>query len=260
MRKLFFVLVIAALAAVPATAQDSEKDLAKKAQNPIGNMISLPLQNNTSFNIGPYDRTHNVLNIQPVAPFFDGKLITRTILPIVTMPDLASESGSTTGIGDLNFTAWYVPRSGEFMWGVGGVAFLPTGGDDLGSEKWSAGPSVVLLTTKGKLVAGFLANNVWSFAGEEAAGDVNQFLLQYFINYNFGETGWYLVSAPIITADWTRDSGDQWTLPLGGGFGRVFNIGAQPVNMSLQAYDNVIAPEGAPDWQLRFQVQLLFPQ
>jgi hypothetical protein len=108
-------------------------------------------------------------------------------------------------------------------------------------------------------VVGALANDIWSFAGDSNEPDVNQFLLQYFVNYNMAN-GWYLVSAPIITADWTRNSGDQWTLPLGGGLGRVFDIGAQPMNMSLQAYDNVITPEGGPDWQLRFQVQLLFPQ
>jgi hypothetical protein len=63
-----------------------------------------------------------------------------------------------------------------------------------------------------------------------------------------------------MTADWTRNSGDQWTLPIGGGVGKVFSIGAQPVNMSLQAYDNVIKIDGGADWQLRFQVQLLFPK
>ena len=63
-----------------------------------------------------------------------------------------------------------------------------------------------------------------------------------------------------MTADWTRTTGNHWTLPIGGGVGKVFSIGAQPVNMSLQAYDNVIKVDGGADWQLRFQVQLLFPQ
>ncbi|MGB6648697.1 MAG: neuromedin U, partial [Bacteroidota bacterium] len=48
--------------------EPSAAELAKKAQNPIANMISVPLQNNTNFGIGPYDRTQNVLNIQPVLP------------------------------------------------------------------------------------------------------------------------------------------------------------------------------------------------
>ncbi len=121
------------------------------------------------------------------------------------------------------------------------------------------GPTGVIVVTQGKWVYGALASNLWSFAGDSDRQDVNQFLLQYFVNYNMAD-GWHLVSTPIITADWMRDSGDQWTLPLGGGVGRVFNVGAQPVNMSLQAYDNVITTDGGADWQLRFQVQLLFPQ
>jgi hypothetical protein len=120
------------------------------------------------------------------------------------------------------------------------------------------GPTAAIVWTPGKWVVGALVNNIWSVAGDSSDPDVNQFLLQYFVNYNMAH-GWYLTSAPIITADWTQDPDNQWVLPVGGGVGRVFNIGSQPVNMSLQAYDNVITPDGGADWQLRFQVQLLFP-
>lgn len=134
------------------------------------------MQNNTSFNIGPYNRTANVLNIQPVAPFYEGRLITRTILPIVYQPDIISESGSTTGLGDLNFTAFYSPETDKLTWGVGPILIFPTGGDEIGSQKWSAGPSIVALVTPGPWVVGVLWNNVWSYAGDENASDVNQML------------------------------------------------------------------------------------
>ncbi|WP_201835959.1 hypothetical protein [Microvirga zambiensis] len=52
----------------------------------------------------------------------------------------------------------------------------------------------------------------------------------------------------------------RWTVPVGGGFGRVFKIGKQPVNAQLGAYYNAIRPSDGPDWQLRAQVQLLFPK
>ncbi|HEY5928903.1 MAG TPA: hypothetical protein VIU02_01200, partial [Burkholderiales bacterium] len=42
--------------------------LAKAAQNPIADMISLPFQNNTNFDVGPLKKTQNILNIQPVLP------------------------------------------------------------------------------------------------------------------------------------------------------------------------------------------------
>lgn len=242
----------------PCQAQDANADLAKEAQNPVANLISLPLQNNTNFNIGPYDRTSNVLNIQPVVPFYGGRLITRTILPVVWQPDISSESGSTTGIGDLNFTAFYAPETEKLTWGVGPILMFPTGGDETGSQKWSAGPSIVALAMPGPWVVGVLWNNVWSYAGDEEAADINQMLLQYFINYNFPD--FYLTSAPIITANWKADDGQQWTVPFGLGIGKIVKLGKLPANCTAQYYHNVEAPDWGPDWTLRLQVQFLFPK
>ena len=103
-----------------------------------------------------------------------------------------------------------------------------------------------------------IRDSVWSFAGS-GEKDVNLFTWQYFINYNM-PNGWYLTSAPIITANWEADSDNRWTIPLGGGIGKLFNIGTQPVNTQLAAYYNIEKPEFGPDWQLRFQVQFLFPK
>jgi hypothetical protein len=255
------ILALAVLSASPVKAQDG--DLAKESQNPIANLISVPFQNNTNFNVGPYDHDQNVLNIQPVIPFKlneDWNLITRWILPVVYQPAMYEGDKSDFGLGNFNPSFFFTTEvTTDLMVGVGPTLLLPTATDkSLGVDKWGAGPSAVFVWTPGKWVVGTLANNIWSFGGDPSDPDVNQFLLQYFINYNMAH-GWYLVSAPIITANWEAADSDQWTFPLGGGVGRVFNIGSQPVNMSLQAYDNVITPEGGADWQARFQVQLLFP-
>jgi hypothetical protein len=108
-------------------------------------------------------------------------------------------------------------------------------------------------------VLGGLIRQLWSFAGDGDRQDVSQMLIQPFLNYNL-EEGWFLVSAPIITANWEADSGDRWTVPIGGGAGRVFRIGTQAVNSSLQSYYNVEKPEFGPDWSFRFQVAFLFPK
>ncbi|MGB5894046.1 MAG: hypothetical protein WBG58_07695 [Ignavibacteriaceae bacterium] len=242
-------------------AQDKD-DLAKKSQNPVSNMISVPFQNNTSFNVGPYNRTQNVLNIQPVWPFSLSpslNLITRTIIPFISQP--IGESDSKFGLGDINFTAFFSPADpGKVVWGMGPTFFLPTASSAvLGKEKWSIGPGLVLLTMPGKWVIGLLANNVWSFAGNEERSDVNQMLLQYFINYNLPD-GWYLSSGPIITANWKAESGQQWVVPFGGGFGKIFKIGSQPLNAQVQAFANVVKPDNGADWSLRLQLQLLFPK
>ena len=254
------------IAMAPVYGQDDnaadEESLAAAAQNPVADLVSLPFQNNTNFDVGPAERTQNVLNIQPVAPFKlneSWNLITRTILPVISQP--APGNDRTDGLGDLNFTGFISPRQpGRVIWGAGPALVFPTATDDvLGSEKWSAGPSIVILTMPGSWVLGALVSNVWSVAGEDERADVNSFLLQYFINYNY-PSGWYLTSAPIITANWEAPSGQEWTVPFGGGFGRVFRIGKRPVNASAQAFYNVEAPDSGANWSLRVQLQLLFPR
>jgi hypothetical protein len=247
----------------PTAAKSDDEGLAAKAQNPIANLISVPFQNNTNFNVGPFDNDQNILNIQPVIPFTlneNWNLVTRWILPVVYQPPVYQGDEGDFGLGNFNPSFFFVNQvSPTLMIGAGPTFLLPTNTDkSLGVDKWGAGPTGAIVWTPGKWVVGALVNNIWSFAGDSSDPDVNQFLFQYFVNYNL-KNGWYLTSAPIITADWNAPSDDQWTLPLGGGVGRVFNIGAQPVNMSVQAYDNVITPEQGPDWQMRFQLQLLFP-
>jgi len=258
---------LAVLAATrPGGAQQQDAAaLAKQAQNPIANLISLPLQNNTSFGIGEDDRTQNVLNIQPVIPIGAGKLnlINRAILPIVSQPDLSTQTESTFGLGDLTYELFISPaKASSITWGVGPVLILPTATDGaLGSGKWSAGPAAVLVMMPGKFVVGAVAFNAWSFAGDGDRDNVNQLVFQYFINYNL-PNAWYLVSGPLITANWEADSGDRWIVPFGGGFGKVFGIGGQKMNGTIQAYYNAVKIESldGPDWSLRVQLQFLFPK
>jgi len=249
-----------------ASAQESANmdDLRKAVQNPVASMISLPFQNNTDFNIGPDNKTKNTLNIQPVWPFAineDWNLITRTIMPLVSRPALVPGDERTFGLGDTTFTAFLSPAdAGKVIWGVGPVFLLPTATDDsLSAEKWGVGVSGVALTFIDNWTIGALASNIWSVAGS-GNQDVNLFTLQYFINYNMDD-GWYLTSAPINTANWEADSDNRWTIPLGGGVGRVFKVGDMPLNAQLSAYYNVVTPDnGGADWQLRAQIQFLFPK
>jgi len=89
---------------------------------------------------------------------------------------------------------------------------------------------------------------------------VNSLLIQPFINYNLPH-GWYLATSPIITANWLTASDDRWTLPIGGGVGKIVRLGELPTNFQLHEFDSVVTPhQGGADWQLRFQVQFLFPK
>ena len=248
---------------VPITRADEAVDLAKKTQNPISDLISVPFQNNTNFGVGPDDDTQNILNIQPLWPFSlndDWNLITRTIVPLISQPGLLPGEDRTFGLGDATFTAFFSPKdSGKWVWGVGPVLLLPTATDDvLGSDEWGLGASVVVLTMPHPWVIGSLFSNVWSVPDSDNQ-DINLFTWQYFINYNMAG-GWYLTSAPIITANWEADSDNRWTVPFGGGIGKVFRIGRQPMNVNTQVFYNVKTPTNGARWQWRFQIQLLFPK
>ena len=259
MKTLYSLLLVTMLYSTSLFAQQSNEELQKAAQNPLANMIIVPVLNNTNFELGPNgDRTGNLLNIQPVFPFFDGRLITRTIFNIPTNPIYTEESGSKTGFGDILFTAFYTPQSKGFTWGIGPAISFPTGGDDFGSGKWAAGPALVVLGMPGRWVAGFVINNVWSFAGDEDRADVNFMTIQPFINYNFPE--FYLTYSPIWSANWEAESGNQWTIPLGMGIGKLVKLGGKlPLNLQASYHYNVVSPELGPQSQLRLAFSLLFP-
>lgn len=246
-----------------AQSDQGDQDLAKQSQNPIANLISFPLQNNTSFNVGPNDGIVNDLNIQPVYPVTVGKfnVINRFILPVTYQGELVEGQGSEFGLGDLSYTPFISPaKGGTVTWGIGPAFIIPTATDDrLGSGKWSAGAGVVVLATPSTWVVGFLAQNTWSFAGDDDRADVNFFFSQYFVSY-VTPSGFYLTTAPIITANWEAESGQRWTVPFGGGGGKLVRFGKLPVDIQAQAFYNVEKPDGAADWSLRVQLKALFPK
>ena len=243
-------------------AAEPSEELAKKSQNPIADMVSVPFQSNTNFNSGPFNRAQEILNIQPVVPLHlneDWNVISRTIIPLISQPSPFSNS-NTNGIGDVTEELFISPtHPGALIWGVGPVFTVPSASDPiLGTGKVLFGPGIVLLTTPGHWVLGIVANNQWSVGGNPLRPNVNTFLAQPFVNYNMAH-GWYLTTSPIITSNWLAPSGQQWTVPIGGGVGRVFRVGDQPVNAQIQGFYNVVRPTRTADWQLRFELALLFP-
>jgi hypothetical protein len=246
--------------------KDDMGDLARAAQNPVADLISVPFQNNTNFNFGPREKTQNVLNIQPVVPFDlneDWLMITRAIIPIVSQPSFRSGQDRESGLGDSTVTTFLSPKDknmwlGNWLWGAGPVFLLPTNTDDrLGPGEWGVGVSALALSMPGRWVIGSLVSNVWGLSDDK---DVNLFTWQYFVNYNL-DAGWYLTSSPSITANWDADSDDTWTVPFGAGFGRVFPVGGLPINASLQSFYNVEEPDNVgPEWSIRFNLQFMFPR
>ncbi len=177
MRLLYSMLAIG-LGLSPATvfAQDDSADLAKKLSNPVAAMISVPFQFNYDEGYGPNDGDRLTLNIQPVIPISlndEWNVISRTILPVIWQNDIAGDSGEQTGLGDITQSLFFSPKHpgpSGIIWGVGPAFLVPTGTDDLlGTGKWGAGPTAVVLKQMGGWTVGGLANHIWSFAGQEAS-------------------------------------------------------------------------------------------
>ena len=262
----------------PAAATHAD-ELRKQSQNPIANLISVPIQENGNFDIGPANRTQNVVDIQPVIPISvskDWNLITRWIMPIIYQPlpvpqppGPPVQQTGVSGLGDLNPSFFLSPKKSKVIWGAGPTFVLPTATNTkyLGQGKLSMGPTVVALVQPSHFTIGILMNNYWSVAGHanfNADGTVNkppvnQFLLEWFVNYNL-KKGWYLKTAPINTANWRATSGNVWTVPLGGGVGRIMKLGFQPVNLSAEFYGNAVYPSGTSPWTARLSFTLLFPK
>lgn len=246
---------------------EATEALQKATQNPVASLISVPVQNNNNFGVEPGYRNQDVLNIQPVIPIGvskDWNLIIRWITPIIYQP-LPNQPGTPEtgvyGLGDMQPTFFLSPRKpSKIIWGAGPIFQLPTATDYyLGQGKVGLGPSVVVLTQPGHWTLGVLANNVWSVAGSGSRPAVNQFLLQYFINYNL-KKGYFITWQPTLTANWEAASGNQWTVPFGGGLGRIMKLGNQPVSLTAQFYGNPVRPANTPSWTMRLQIAFLFPK
>jgi hypothetical protein len=250
-----------------AQEEGNQQNLENAIQNPIAALITLPFQNNTDFGIGPDNKAKNTLNIQPVVPIGISRktnMIVRTIIPLVSAPVYSETDMETTrkfGLGDIALSIFFTPaKPGKLIWGIGPAFGLPTATNEvLGSGKWSVGPSIIALVQPKGWTIGGLVQNTWSYAGNDDRSDVNFFYSQIFVTKNLPK-GWYVNTAPIITANWNAPSGSQWLVPLGAGFGKLFKIGKRPINAQAGYYNYVVSPEGGPDWQLRLQLNLLFPK
>jgi len=256
------------LGVLPTWAQDSSEqktsEIAKQVQNPIANVISVPLENDFYPNTGIDKEDSYVLEMKPVVPFKlsnDWNLITRTVIPVAQVPDLAPGVNGASGLGDVQTSLFFSPVIvGKVIWGAGPVISLPTATEGiLGTKKVSIGPTAVALSIQGHWLFGTLVQNLFSVAGPSARPDVNQMLMQPFVNYNMRH-GWYLTSSPIITSNWEVNSNNRWTVPVGGGVGRIVHFGTIPVSTYAQFFRNVERPEGTSSWSARFEMTFLFPK
>ena len=140
--------------------------------------------------------------------------------------------------------------------GFGPVLLYPTGTNDfLGSEKWGAGPTGLVLKQTGGWTYGLLFNQIWSYAGDDHRNYVSSTFLQPFISYTTKTKTTFGVNTE-STYDWHNS---QWTVPINLSISQLVKLGKMPVQFAIGGKYYGEGPSGAPEWGLRFVVTPLFP-
>lgn len=246
-----------------AAAADDE-ELAKKLNNPIAALISVPFQFNQDEDLGATDKgSRSVLNIQPVIPFSindNWNVISRTIVPLIDQRDIPPGTDKS-GVGDVLQNLFFSPKAptaNGWIWGAGPVLLLPTASDELlGGEKWAAGPTAVVLKQANGWTYGALANHLWSYAGDDDRADINATFMQPFLAYTT-KTFTTLTLNTESTYDW---EGEAWSVPINLMATQLFKIDGQPMSIQLGARYWADSPEsGADGWGWRLAYTLVFPR
>lgn len=247
---------------LPAAGSGSSSDLAKKLANPISDLISVPFQFNYDEAFGPEEASRYTLNIQPVIPFSlteDLNLITRTIIPVIYQEAPVEGLDDEFGLGDVLQSFFISPRNevGGWILGAGPVVLWPTGTTPaIRSESLSIGPTFVALRQRDGWTYGALVNHLWSVTESDDRESVNSTFLQPFVAYTW-PTATTLTLNSETTYDWTAE---EWTVPLNLSVTQVARIGGQPVSFQIGGRYYLDAPDGGPEWGIRFMVTLLFPR
>jgi hypothetical protein len=257
-------LIAAASAASQASAQSGDDvALAKQLANPVSSLISVPFQYNYNRGYRPGDGYQSYVNIQPVIPFpisENWNVISRTIIPVVYQKDVAPNFGSQFGLGSTTQSFFFspkVPTASGLIWGVGPVFLLPTSTDDLGTDQWGAGGTVVGLRQTGPWTVGFLGNHIWSLTDDDKYGEISNTFLQPFLNYTTKKATSFVVNTE-STYDWTNS---QWSVPINADVFQLVKIGGQRVQLGGGARYLLESPDNGPHgWGLRAQLTFLFPR
>ncbi|MEH6581830.1 MAG: hypothetical protein V7754_07840 [Halioglobus sp.] len=268
---LITVPLLVTAVSVNAQSDDAVAEMARKAQDPLGDVKAIMSDNTIAFDGGEDgDDTSYGFQIQPVYAIKNDtsfNMIARAVIPIVgvdpgvVLPPLGPEprpdEDDQWGLSDSIVQYFFSPKGdGGLKWGIGPQVSLKTRtSDQQAGPGWGAGLAGVIFTGVGNWALGAIAMQHW---GEE--DDFNRATVQGIITYNFESMpGAYLGYNNAITYNWEGDSGQKLTVPLGLTLGRTILLGnGDGLDFSVGAYDLVERPDNAPEWQLKLGLSYFF--
>jgi len=164
--------------------------------------------------------------------------------PVVTNPGLDFDDES--GLGDIVFDLAYARTTpGGLLLAGGIVASVPTATkDELGTDRWTLGPELLIGKITKKSVIGMYPNHQWDIGGSGNV-DISLTSAQLFGIY-LPDGGWSVGTSPVVTYD---HKADQWTVPLNLTVGKTVMLGGRPWKFGMELnYYVEQADAFGPDW------------
>ncbi|MEX1285183.1 MAG: hypothetical protein AB1Z18_10590 [Desulfobacterales bacterium] len=243
-------------------ATASAAELAAELSNPNTAVATLTFKNQFRWFEGDLPdadgQSSYTLLFQPSLPFVlhnEAKILWRPAIPIlVDQPIFDPSTGSfegKSGLGDIAFDLAYAPKTeGGLLLAYGFITSLPTATNDLGTDRFTLGPELLIGKITPNYVLGLFPNHQWDIGGSGDA-DINLTSIQAFYTYLPGG-GWSVGTGPTITYDWENE---QWTVPLQINAGKTVVLNGRPWKFSVEVNYYVEKPDAfGPEWMISLNI------
>jgi hypothetical protein len=236
------------------------QEVAEALADPSANITYLNAAVRRYMDVGPNDDVNYELRLNG-AGFLrlpnETSILYRLYLPLY-MTEFPFDD---EGVGDALLSAYWVPTKGTFILGFGGAVIAPTANENYyGTEKWSAGPTLVIAKKEpGRYTIGGLLTHVWSFAGEDDRDDVSLTTIQPAATLFLNKKGTAITAGSETTYNWEADD-DKWQVPVTVAVSQILPpIGRQFIGIALGGSYYLEKADNAQDWDLRLMVSVVFP-